>query len=82
MNRTLYEWRRKWARYVACMSKKRNAYKMFVEKPEGEILLVGSRNRREDNIKIDLKETGWEVVDWIHLARQALVNMTMKLRVP
>jgi len=23
----------------------------------------------EDNIRMDLKEIGWEIVDWIHLAQ-------------
>jgi hypothetical protein len=27
------------------------------------------KRRLKDNIKIDLKETGWEVVDWSLLAR-------------
>jgi hypothetical protein len=32
--------------------------------------MVGKpRHRWEDNIKIDLKEIGWEAVDWIHLAQ-------------
>jgi hypothetical protein len=26
-------------------------------------------NRLEDNVKIDVREIGWEDVDWIHLAR-------------
>jgi hypothetical protein len=26
------------------------------------------RGRREDNIKVDVKETGWERVDCIHVA--------------
>jgi hypothetical protein len=25
----------------------------------------------EDNIQIDLKQTGWEDVDWIHLAQDS-----------
>jgi hypothetical protein len=42
---------------------------------------------REDNIRMDLKETGWEGVDWMHLAQDrdqwwAVVNMVMNLRVP
>jgi hypothetical protein len=37
-----------------------------------------------DNIKMDLREIGWEDVDWMHLAQdrhqwQALVNMVMNL---
>jgi hypothetical protein len=40
-----------------------------------------------DNIKMDLREIGWDGVDWIDLAQErdrwrALVNMVMKLRVP
>jgi hypothetical protein len=40
-----------------------------------------------DNIKIDLKEIGWDGVDWLDLVQdrdqwRALVNTVMKLRVP
>jgi hypothetical protein len=40
-----------------------------------------------DNIKIDLREIGWDVVDWVDLARdrdwwRALVNTVMNLQVP
>jgi hypothetical protein len=40
-----------------------------------------------DNIKIDLREIGWDGIDWIDLAQdreewRALVNMVMNLRVP
>jgi hypothetical protein len=51
-----------------------------------ENLKVG-RFRRiwEDNIRMDLREAGWEVVAWMHLAQdrggwRALVNTVMKLR--
>jgi hypothetical protein len=27
------------------------------------------RHRWEDNIKMDMEETGWEEMDWIHLAQ-------------
>jgi hypothetical protein len=45
------------------------------------------RLRREDNIRMDLREIVWEGVDWIHLAQNrvqwwALVNMVMNLGVP
>jgi hypothetical protein len=45
-----------------------------------------SRRRWEDIIRINLREVGWEVVGWIHLAQdrdqwRALVN-TMNFRVP
>jgi hypothetical protein len=40
-----------------------------------------------DNIKMDLRETGWDGMDWIKLAQdrdqwRALVNTTMNLRIP
>jgi hypothetical protein len=40
-----------------------------------------------DNIKIDLRDIGWEGVNWIDLAQdrdqwRALVNTVMNLRVP
>jgi hypothetical protein len=40
-----------------------------------------------ENIKMDLKEIGWDGVDWIDLAQdrnqwRALVNTEMNLRVP
>jgi hypothetical protein len=41
----------------------------------------------EDNIKIDLQETGWSGIDWIDLAQdrdqwRALVNTVMNVQVP
>jgi hypothetical protein len=40
-----------------------------------------------DNINIDLREIGWDGMDWIDLAQdrdqwRALVNTVMNLRVP
>jgi len=45
------------------------------------------RHRWEFNVRIDLREIGWEVVDWIHVAQdrdrwRALVNTVMNFRVP
>jgi len=42
------------------------------------------RRRWEDNIRMDRREIGWEVVDWMHLALdreqwRALVNTVMNL---
>jgi hypothetical protein len=34
----------------------RNAYKIFVRKPEGEIKFGRTRQRQKNNIKIDLQE--------------------------
>jgi hypothetical protein len=40
-----------------------------------------------ENIKIDLREIGWDVMDWIDLAQnrdqwRALVNTVVNLRIP
>jgi hypothetical protein len=45
------------------------------------------RHRWEDNIRVDLKEIGWEGVDWIHLAQdrdwwRALVNTVINFQIP
>jgi hypothetical protein len=58
-----------------------------VEKPEGERPLRRPRHRWVDNIKMDLREIGWEVKDCIDLAHDrgkwtALFNTAMKIRVP
>jgi hypothetical protein len=58
----------------------------LVGKPEGRRPLERSRRRWKDNIKMDLREVGWGVVDWIDLAQdrdrwRALVYTVMNLRV-
>jgi hypothetical protein len=45
----------------------RNAYKVLTGKPEGKTPLGRPRSRWENNIKIDVRELGWENVDWMHL---------------
>jgi hypothetical protein len=47
----------------------RNAYRVFVEKPEGKRPLGRTRCKWEDNNKMDLTETGWGCMDWITLAQ-------------
>jgi len=37
-------------------------------KPEGNRPFERLRCSWKDNIRMDLRETGWEVVDWVHLA--------------
>jgi hypothetical protein len=65
----------------------RGAYNILVGRPEGRRPLGRPRRRWEDNIKMDLRETGFADVDWIHWAQDkdtwhALVNTVMNLRVP
>jgi hypothetical protein len=60
---------------------KRNAYRLFVGKPEGKRLL--GRRMWEDNIKMNLRERGWGGTDWIHMAEDRdQWSVVMNLRVP
>jgi hypothetical protein len=47
----------------------RNAYKILVAKPEEKRPLRRPRCRWENHIRINLREIGWEGVNWIHLAQ-------------
>jgi hypothetical protein len=57
--------RMRWVGHVACMGKKRNAYRILVGKPEGKRPLARPRCRWVDNIKMDLKRDwmGWYGLD-------------------
>jgi hypothetical protein len=46
---------------------KRNAYRILVGKPKGKRSLVRPRSKWVDNIKMELREIGWDGVDWIGL---------------
>ena len=55
--------------------------------PEGKRSLGRPRHRWEDNIKMDLREVGYDVRDWILLAEDrvhwwAYLRAVMNLRVP
>jgi hypothetical protein len=45
------------------MGEKRNVYRLLVGKPEGKRTLGRPRRRWIDNIKMDLSEIGFNVVD-------------------
>jgi hypothetical protein len=69
------------------MGEKRNAYRILVGKPEDKRRPGRPSRWWVDNIKMDLREIGWNGVYWIDLAQdrdqwRALVNTVMKLRVP
>jgi hypothetical protein len=69
------------------MGAMRNAHKILVGKPEGKRPLAKPKRTWEDNIRIDIKEIGWQGVDWMHMAQdrdqwRAPVKTVMYLRVP
>jgi hypothetical protein len=45
------------------MGEKRNAYRILVGKPEGMRLLGRPRRKWVDNIKMDVREIGWDGTD-------------------
>jgi len=60
----------------------KGTYKVLQGKPEGNRPL-GIPRCRQDDIKMNFKERGWQGMDWIHLAHsrgmwQAHVNMVMQ----
>jgi hypothetical protein len=76
-----------WAGHVARMWEKRNACRILMGKTEGKRQLGRPRRSWVENIKIDLREVGWDGIDWIDPAQDrdqwsALVNTVMNLRVP
>jgi hypothetical protein len=50
------------------MAAKRNAYRILVGKPEGQRPLGRPKRRWVDDILMDLRERGWDAVDWIDMA--------------
>ncbi|KAJ4444158.1 hypothetical protein ANN_05947 [Periplaneta americana] len=54
------ERRLRWAGHVARMGESRNAYRVLVGRPEGKRPLGRPRRRWEDNIKMDLREMGYD----------------------
>jgi hypothetical protein len=79
--------RMRWTGHVARMGEKRNAYRILVGKPEGKKPLGRQKRKWVDSIKMDLREVGWDGLDWIDVAQdrdqwRAPVNMVMNLQVP
>jgi hypothetical protein len=79
--------RMKWAGHVARVRETRNAYRILVGNSEGKRPLRRPKRRLVDNIKMELRELGWDCIDWIDLAQdrdqwRALVNAVINLRIP
>jgi hypothetical protein len=79
--------RMRWAGHVARMGEGRRDYRVLIGRPEGKRPLERPRRRREDNIKMDLRELGINGANWIQLAQdrvqwRACVNTVIDIRVP
>jgi len=66
---------------------KRGVFRVFVGKPQRKRPLCRPRRRCEDNIKMNLQEVVYGVMDWIELSRdrerwRELMNAVMNFRVP
>jgi hypothetical protein len=76
----------RWVKHVARIRVLRDINNISVRKSEGKRRSGRPRRRWEDNSRMDLREIGWEDVDWIHLAQDrdqwwAFVNTVMNFRV-
>jgi hypothetical protein len=76
-----------WAGHVARMGEGRGIYRVLLGRSEGKRPLGRPRRSWEDNIKIDLRDIGIDVANWIRLAQDRVqwrtsVNAVMNLRVP
>jgi hypothetical protein len=59
----------RWAGHVARMGEERKVYEVLVRKSEGRRPLGRPRRRWKDVVRMDVREIGFEVVDWIRLAQ-------------
>jgi hypothetical protein len=77
----------KWVGHLSRKGENKNTYKSLVGRSEGMTPLERSGTRRENDFRKDVKEMGWEGVDWINLVQDrkewpAFLNTSMKLRFP
>ena len=63
--RSLKSRRLRWAR----IEQSRNSYRVLVGKPEGKRPLGSPGRRCEDNIKMDLREVGCDLGEWMYVAK-------------
>ena len=78
--------RLRWASPIAGMEESRSGFNILTGKLIGRRPLVRSRGRWEDNIRMNLKEVGFNTKKWVDSAQdrdywRALVN-ALNLRVP
>jgi hypothetical protein len=87
ITRVIKSRRMRWAELAARSRKMKNIYTILVAKYEGKRSLGRPRHKWEGNVRIGLREVGWEIVDWIYLNQdrdqwRAVVSTVMKLQVP
>jgi hypothetical protein len=68
------------------MGEGRSVYRILAGRPEGKKRLGRPRRRCKDNIKLDIKDIGFDGTNWIQLAQDRVqwwdfVNTVMNLRV-
>jgi hypothetical protein len=73
--------------FITTNGEKKNVYRILVGNLDGKRPLGRPRRKRVYNMKMDLREIGWDGIDWIDLAQgrdqwRALINTIMNLRVP
>jgi hypothetical protein len=79
--------RLRWVGNVTFMGEGKSVYRVLVGGPEGKRPLGRPRHRWEDNIKMDIRETGIDGINWIQLAQDmvqwwAFVSTVMNLQFP
>jgi hypothetical protein len=72
----------RWAGQVARKGEKRNTYRILMAKAVGKRPVGRPKRKWVDNIKMYLREIGWDGMNWINLAQykdqwRALVNKVM-----
>jgi hypothetical protein len=53
--------------HMTCMGEERKVYKVFMGRPKGKRPLGRPKHRWENGIRMDLREIGWEGVEWVQL---------------
>ena len=75
----------RWAGHVARMEEGRSAFKVLTGKPTGKRPLGKRRRRWEDNIRMELEDTGTKAGNWVDSAQdrdywRAFVNAALNSR--
>jgi hypothetical protein len=63
----------RWVGHVARIGEGRGVYRVLAGRPEGKRPLERLRRKWEENIKMDLRETGFDGTNWIRLAQKSPV---------